>query len=731
MEHKESLGKRLAMAVSDASLTVEGGVLANTIYAHPVELAPTFVPLDPFQTWLRRDEPRAIPAKVERRDWAARRILLPATVDPKASAARLLAGLAGCPGTLSFEAIVTGRVTRLYLVSRQEQMEFYANAWELEYPESVTLPADDPLQDLPSLSVILDLYAGASYDWLVTASGSFWGQFCRIAGMLKAGDVLVYQVVFLPVHAPWQKNIALLSHGRRSDAKPLDEPLFAVSIRLATTNKNLIGPLGALAGYFTSAGLSFSYRSASDFLQVISPADVLAMFRERCSFTLGQFLVSSELGLFIHPPDPAVAHNVELGKGLPVPERFRHEGLVLGTNDDRGERITVHYDWESRYVTHAALPGGTGTGKSTALNNWIAGLSVQGAGICFLDPHRRGAERLLGGLPGVRDRVVYLDFEDDLPIAYNPFVHARAEDFGGLAGDFVQTLTTLFDTEGRPQINHFLRNGLYALFVLGLNFGKLPELFSPSSEGESLRARVIQNVRHEAVLRFWRDEFPKLGQRVAPVHNRLLGLLFHEKTARTFNQHENKVDLAGFMRDRAVVIVALPSNWEAARIVGGFLIGQFKHLAMRRRVTDPQFFVIVDECGRFEGTPFQEIIDQTAKGRLSLWLAHQTTSQLPAELKRTIQFVDTFVFGMNKDDSRHYSSLLDDKVSPETLRNLPTGAVYARIGKDVVNFQCPPPLPYDEGLAAEIRAASRARYYATESVPQQELSRRSRVIDTL
>jgi len=727
-------GARLAQAAANASIEVEGTAVTSAIHSNPVELAPVFVPLDPLQTWVDREQQRAIPTTVQR-DWTARRILIPAALDPKAPSAGMLAGLAGCSGPLSFEAIVTRDVTNLYLVAPPQQVAFYAGAWQLHYPESLTLPANDPLQELPGFPVILDLYAGSSYDRLITAPGSFWGQCCRIASMLRLDDVLLYQVVFSPVREPWQKNIAVLSHGRRSlaEAKALDEPLFAVAIRFATTREDLAGPLAALAGHFTSAGLPFQYRSRADFLRVLDPETLNEMFRHRCSYTLGQFATSSELGLFIHPPDPDVAGTVQLEilTGLPVPERLREQGMLLGVNHDRGAAVTVHYPWQKQYNAHAVMAGTSGKGKSAALANWIVSLAAQGAGILFLDPHRRTAESLVGSLGDVRDRVAYLDFDvEKKPIAYNPFEDALPEDFSRLAGDFLQTLTPLFDTEGRHQINHLLRNGLYALFVLGVNLAKLPVLYSSSSEGELLRAQVIKNVRHEMVLRFWRDEFPALGQRVAPIHNRLESLLFDEQMLRTFSQHENKLDFSSFMRDGKVVIVALPSEWEAARIVGGFFIGQCKHLAMRRGPTDARFFLVVDEFHRFGGAAFHEILDQTTKGRLSLWLAHQTTSQIPPELKKTIQGIDNFVFGINDDDAKHYASLLGGKVSPETLKSQPTGSVYARIGGDIVNFTCPPPLVPDPDVAAEIISASRARYYEAGPAQPVVAARRLRIIET-
>src|SRR5262249_43397525 len=142
------------------------------------------------------------------------------------------------------------------------------------------------------------------------------------------------------------------------------------------------------------------------------------------------------------------------------------------------------------------------------------------------------------------------------------------------------------------------------------------------------------------------------------------------------------------------------------------------------------FFLIIDEFQRFGGAAFEEILDETTKGRLSLWLAHQNTSQIPTDVKKTIQGIDQFVFGINDDDAKHYAGLLRNNVAPEVLANLEKGAVYARIDGEVVNFQCPAPLKHDPVIAAAIVAASRDQYYETNAALPLVTTRQSRVIET-
>jgi hypothetical protein len=149
-------------------------------------------------------------------------------------------------------------------------------------------------------------------------------------------------------------------------------------------------------------------------------------------------------------------------------------------------------------------------------------------------------------------------------------------------------------------------------------------------------------------VRFWTDEFNKIASSVfAPIQNRLAGLFLDERTYRTFNQHENKLDFAGFMREGKVVIVALPSEWEAARLVGGLLVGDFKHLAMRRRPDDPQFVLIVDEFDRLGGVSVSRDSGSDHEG--------------PVEFVVGASINESDSVGIEKDDSGYRSVCVRDQ----------------------------------------------------------------------
>ena len=121
-----------------------------------------------------------------------------------------------------------------------------------------------------------------------------------------------------------------------------------------------------------------------------------------------------ELASIYHIPSPAKVHSPHL--------ETRDIALPAGCFSQRGVRVgTVHADGLAQMVRlepealrqHLACFGGTGTGKSTLLNNMAQDLIGLGAGLTVLDPHGTLVSDILAGLPAERlDDVALIRFRD-------------------------------------------------------------------------------------------------------------------------------------------------------------------------------------------------------------------------------------------------------------------------------------------------------------------------------
>jgi hypothetical protein len=364
-------------------------------------------------------------------------------------------------------------------------------------------------------------------------------------------------------------------------------------------------------------------------------------------------------------------------------------------------------------------------------------LAQAGFGVGLIDPHRTTAFALLDALEDVAaDRVMFLDFDADVPVAFNAFDQPDEREYGRLATDYVHTVKQLFETDSHHRTMHILGNGVYALLSLRANLSSMPVLFSRSGEGECLRQRVIASVRNEAVRRFFLEEFVRLGPSAfAPIISRFSSLFLDDRTYRTFTQPVNRVDLAHAMDTGKIVIIAPPKSIEAAGIVGGLFIEQAKHAAFHRSGTPrarQHFHLAVDECHRFTGArTLQQILDECSKGGLSVTLANQETGQIPGDLLKALYSVpNIFVFGVNFPDAKQLAPLFHGRVTAETLASQATGEVHARIDHEIVNFQYPPPVVNPTPISAALIAHCQREYYGTAELVAAPEPARARVIET-
>jgi len=743
-------GRLLAASTAQYAITVEAQRTQSPIFSHPVELEPHFEPFDPLQTFVHTDRQHfvTIPPPAP---WRLRRIILPDTADVDARRAEAMtAALAGCNAPMSFELIATPERAEFYLGAQPADITVLANTWLGVYPTSAVVPATDPLSSLaPAPLVLVDLYSPAGYHRAVRSAGTPWRTLLRFCTGMQGHDVLFCQVLFVPARHRWQHNIAsileaerALGHrapqGRTTNAKNLAEPLFAVTIRLGSTTPALRHSIEAFPGTLTADGMPFRYRTLEDYQRVLDNDGVVDLLRRRVSYTLGQLFTSSELSLLVHPPDSAAAGlvHLDIARGLTVPDALRHDGIPLGENHDRGLPMSVVQP-DGQQNKSAWLIGASRKGKSTMLIQRARHLALRGSGVGLIDPHRTTAFALLGALDDVPpERVLFLDFDAEIPVAYNPFSHSSPEDVGRLTTEFVHSMKHLFDAASFHRMAHFLGMGIYASFVLKSNLATLPILFARATLGEQLRRRVIAEAANASVRRFWRDEFPSYSpDAFAPLVNRLSALLLDDRTYRTFAQTENRVDLASAMDEGLVVIIAPPASIEAASIVGGMFVAQAQHAAFRRTGTPRaahHFHFIIDEFHRFisSANTLQSIIDEASKGGLSVCLAHQETGQVPNELLKALYSMpNIFIFGVNLPDAKMLAHLFNGQVTPETLACQPTGAVHARLGHEIANFTCPPPIPISSKQVERIIAHNRATYHA--STAPAPLVRGPRIINTI
>src|SRR5262249_50160185 len=146
--------------------------------------------------------------------------------------------------------------------------------------------------------------------------------------------------------------------------------------------------------------------------------------------------------------------------------------------------------------------GSSGKGKSSSLIHRVQYLAEAGCGVGIFDAHRSTAFAVLGVLEKIApERIVFLDFDADIPVAYNPFANVDKDSIGRFSTEIGHSLKQLFDADKFYRMSHLLLQGVYGLCVLGANLSTLPDLFSRTARGEGLRRQVMAGAPNPDVQR--------------------------------------------------------------------------------------------------------------------------------------------------------------------------------------------------------------------------------------
>jgi len=302
---------------------------------------------------------------------------------------------------------------------------------------------------------------------------------------------------------------------------------------------------------------------------------------------------------------------------------------------------------EKDRLGHIYCLGKTGSGKSTLLLNMAIADIAQGKGIGVIDPHGDLAEELLNYIPKERiNDVIYFNAGDtEYSIAFNPLSNVEEQDRYLVAATIVTTLKKLWADSWGPRLEHILRNTL-----LSLSYYSKSTLLDivPMLTNYEFRKQVLYAVPVVSLQEFWSKEFEPLSPQlknefIAPIINKV-GLFTSNPIIRNiFGQQKSTINIAAAMDSQKIIIVNLSKGvlGEAGtQLVGSLLVSQFQ-IASLGRATRPiatrtPFYLYIDEVHSFITKSFVDILSESRKYGLSLFITHQFLDQLPEDIQKSI-----------------------------------------------------------------------------------------------
>ena len=391
---------------------------------------------------------------------------------------------------------------------------------------------------------------------------------------------------------------------------------------------------------------------------------------------------------------------------------------------------------------HIYCIGKTGVGKSTLLLNMAISDINAGNGVGIIDPHGDLSETILDHVPEkrIKDVIYFSGCDNAYPISFNPLHSIKAEERHLVASNIVSALKRIWADSWGPRLEHILRNSILTL----TRYSQATLLdIQPLLLDFEFRKKVLRSVTDRAILDFWYKEFnlmpPQLkSEAISPIVNKIGLFQTHIHLRNIVGQVKSSFTIADVMNQKKIFIANLSKGYlgeDATALLGSMLVTQFQNAALARSKVSihnrTPFYLYIDEMHSFVTLSFADILSESRKYGLSLFLTHQYIDQLHEDIRKAIfgnvGTIITFRIGANDAEilKPEFNSLFD----VEDFIRLPQYAIYLKLQIDGTTSEpfSAYTLPISHrkhNLKGEITKFSRDHYAVHREVAENEIYER-------
>lgn len=434
-------------------------------------------------------------------------------------------------------------------------------------------------------------------------------------------------------------------------------------------------------------------------------------------------------------------------------------GFYLG----RSPKLYNHFEQENLFLSveertgHFYVVGGTGTGKTTFIENRIRHDILQNRGWCLMDAHGDLSEKLIRFLASLwrhkegkrkeeiaRRLILVEPFNHDRITGFNPLEAGSGDSVYSCALEMMGVFKKRWPDFG-PRMDELFRTCLVTLGENKLTLLEMPLLLTNKEARDSL----VANLTSREIRSYWLDRYGKLSQGSEvqyrePVLNKITEFLTDENIRYMLGQAGSTLDFRKAMDEGKWVILnitkgRLKSN---ALLLGGLFLAKLQ-LAGLSRANIPfcqrrSFYVYLDEFQNFinarEAGDVETLLSESRKYNLHLTLAHQNLAQLDSSLLNAIlgNINALLCFRLGYKDALVLAPELNPankKVLSDNLIKLRIGETYLKInGKPARLVKIPFPVAPDvhPKVVEEFRNSSLS--FSTRPLPEvkKEIEERHR-----
>ncbi|MEK7463841.1 MAG: DUF87 domain-containing protein [Patescibacteria group bacterium] len=337
----------------------------------------------------------------------------------------------------------------------------------------------------------------------------------------------------------------------------------------------------------------------------------------------------------------------------PAPLELAREGVLLGTNRDRGTETKVFMSPEDR-LRHFYVIGQTGTGKTTILKNMIAQDIANGEGVCMIDPHGSDIQDILSLIPKSRyEDVIYFDPSyTERPMALNMLEYDRKypEQKTFVVNEMLSIFNKLFDmkTAGGPMFEQYFRNAVLLVMEDPESGNTLLDV-SRVLSNKPFRELKISKCKNPIVVQFWKEVAEKAGgeaalSNIVPyITSKFDVFLSNDIMRPIIAQEASTINFREIMDQKKILLVNLSKGRLGdinANLIGLILVGKILMAALSRVDSIgqnlPPFYLYIDEFQNITTNSISTILSEARKYKLSLNVAHQFIAQLDEGIRDSV-----------------------------------------------------------------------------------------------
>lgn len=419
---------------------------------------------------------------------------------------------------------------------------------------------------------------------------------------------------------------------------------------------------------------------------------------------------------------------------------FRNQERVFGIKKDDRRR-------------HMYVIGKTGMGKSNMLENMAIQDIRNGYGVCFVDPHGEGAEKVLRSVPPnrVNDVVYFNPADKEFPVAFNILESVDEDKKNLVASGMMGVFKKIWPDVWSSRMEYILNNTILALLdypgstMLGVN---------RMMSDKDFRKRIYPKIKDPVVKSFWINEFDQWDDKfrkeaVAAIQNKVGQFLSSFVIRHIVGQPKSTIDMRDIMDNQKILIVNLSKGRigeDAMHLLGGMIVTKIQLAAMGRVDISEEdrkdFYLYVDEFQNFATESFANILSEARKYRLCLILAHQYINQLIFDGNTSVRDaifgnVGTIIsFRVGAEDAEHLEKEFEPVFMMNDIVNLAKYNMYLKlmidgIAGDAFSATALPPIDISETVESSEKAirVSRERYSRPRAEVEERIARWSGMID--